>query len=199
MPADLSWMLSARIIVNSGLAEEKEAQLLRRIASGDRDAFGEFYDQYSGLLYAVALRILGDAAEAEDVLQEVFLQIWDKSGTFNAQLGKPSSWVITLARHRSLDRLRSSIRRFRLSEQMQTAATEEVHEPDFADSTEKAKAIRAAINTLPNEQRQAIELAYFGGLSQSEISAQLQEPLGTIKARIRRGMLHLRDHLEGWL
>jgi len=199
MPADQSWMLSARIIVNSGLAEEKEAQLLRRIASGDRDAFGEFYDQYSGLLYAVALRILGDAAEAEDVLQEVFLQIWDKSGTFNAQLGKPSSWVITLARHRSLDRLRSSNRRFRLSEQLQTAATEEVHESDFTDSTEKAKAIRAAINTLPHEQRQAIELAYFGGLSQSEISAQLQEPLGTIKARIRRGMLHLRDHLEGWL
>ena len=176
---------------------------LRRIADGDRSAFADFYDQYSGLLFAIALKVLNDGKEAEDVLQEVFMQIWNKAGAYNPLLGKPASWAVTLTRNKAIDRIRAAQRRFRLIEQ---AAVEADVRPDNSPSAneklhgkENAQLIRSVVAALPADQRRAIELAFFSGLTQDEISQQLQEPLGTIKARIRRGMLKLREKLEGFI
>ena len=180
-------------------SSENEIQLLRRVAQGDREAFAQLYDQFSGILYATALKVLQDAKEAEDVLQEVFLQIWNKAGNYDPNLGKPLTWTLTLTRHRAIDRLRSTQRRYKLVED----ATPELadNQPQAAESSDADQnlIVRNAVQSLPAEQRQAIELAFFGGLTQDEISQNLQQPLGTIKARIRRGMMKLRASLEGKL
>ena len=181
---------------------ERDVELLRRIGGGDQQAFAQFYDLYSSLLFSFAVKILNDPKESEDVLQEVFVQIWEKAGTFDPALGKPSSWAITLVRNRAIDRIRASQRRSRLVEEAATTAPAEVEAPTANESVhgrEKAAVVRSAIAGLPAEQRSAIELAFFSGLTQIEISDSLREPLGTIKARIRRGMLKLRDKLEGCL
>ncbi len=183
--------------------QDHEIELLRRISEGDRAAFAEFYDLYSTLLFSVAIKILHDQKEAEDVLQDVFVQIWEKAKVFDAKLGKPSSWAMTFVRNKAIDRIRASQRRARLVE---TATAEIVpSQPDCPTANEsvcgreKADVIRTAVVGLPVEQRQAIEMAFFSGLTQNEISERLREPLGTIKARIRRGMLKLREKLEGRL
>jgi RNA polymerase sigma-70 factor (ECF subfamily) len=181
----------------------RDAELLRRIGGGDRSAFSEFYDLYSSLLFSIAVKILNDHKEAEDVLQEVFVQIWEKAGTFNAQLGKSSSWAITLLRNKAIDRIRAAKRRSRLVEDAATSGVLEGDDTPTANESvhgrEKAELVRSAMAGLPAEQRHAIEMAFFSGLTQNEISDNLREPLGTIKARIRRGMLKLRDKLEGCL
>lgn len=180
---------------------DNDVDLLREISAGDRSAFARFYDQYSKLLFSIAFKILNDAKEAEDVLQEVFLQVWDKAGHYDPRLGKPVSWAVTLTRNKAIDHIRSSQRRSRL---MEEAATEMAVRSD-GDATanesvrgkESAEQINSAVAELPADQRKAIEMAFFSGLTQNEISETLREPLGTIKARIRRGMLKLRDRLEG--
>jgi RNA polymerase sigma-70 factor (ECF subfamily) len=181
-------------------SRDRDVELLRRIAGGDQAAFAQFYDLYSNLLFSFAVKILNDAKEAEDVLQEGFLQIWDKAAMFDAALGKPSSWAITLVRNKCIDRIRASQRRIRFVEEAAGASV--VDAPTANESVhgrEKAALVRSAIAALPSEQRSAIEMVFFGGLTQIEISESLREPLGTIKARIRRGMLKLRDKLEGCL
>jgi RNA polymerase sigma-70 factor (ECF subfamily) len=189
--------------VNETPASDKDVELLRRIAARDRAAFAEFYDRHSTLMFSVAAKILNDSGEAEDVLQEVFVQIWEKAGRFDPNLGKASSWAAILVRNRAIDKIRASQRRTRLAEEagLEQAVGAEVS--DTANETvhghEQAKLIQSAIVELPVEQRRAIELAYFSGLTQNEISEKLREPLGTIKARIRRGLLKLRDQLEGAL
>lgn len=182
---------------------DNDVELLRATGAGDRMAFAAFYDKYSKLLFSIAFRILNDAKEAEDVLQEVFLQVWDKASSYDARLGKPVSWVVTLTRNKAIDHIRSSQRRSKLVEQ---AATEIAVRTDATgaanESTrgkESANLISSAVAELPADQRQAIEMAFFSGLTQNEISETLKEPLGTIKARIRRGMLKLRDRLEGFV
>src|SRR6266853_4050756 len=180
-------------------AEESQAQLLHRIAAQDRQALAEFYDQTAGPLFSFAVRILGDAAEAEEVIQDVFVQIWEKATTFDATLGSAFHWALSITRHRSIDRIRSRQRRARLIDDLQKAAGE-ADPPgpsaatDVLDSDDVAK-IRSALGGLPHDQRQAIELAFFGGKTHTEIARELGEPIGTIKARIRRGMLKLRDSL----
>lgn len=178
-----------------------EAQLVRQAAGGDRDAFAVLYDLYSKPLYAFAIRILGDAKEAEDVLQEVFLQIWEKASQYDEAAGKPFSWAVTMTRNKAIDRIRSRQRRSRLIEEAKENAVEPVAEsaePGGAGMRrDEAAQIRTAMESLPKDQRRAIEMAFFGGLTHMEIAESLKEPLGTIKARIRRGMLQLRDCLEG--
>jgi RNA polymerase sigma-70 factor (ECF subfamily) len=146
---------------------------------------------------------LNDQSEAEDVLQETFLQIWEKAGNFDPKLGKASSWAAILTRNKAIDRIRASQRRSRLAETagVEFAVVAEVNDTanEAIHGHDKAKIIQSAIVELPMEQRRAIELAYFSGLTQQEISKKLAEPLGTIKARIRRGLLKLRDQLEGVL
>jgi RNA polymerase sigma-70 factor (ECF subfamily) len=189
--------------VNEQETKDQDVALLRRIGARDRDAFAQFYDKYSTLLFSIASKILSDAGEAEDVLQETFLQIWEKAGSFDPNLGRPLGWAVTLVRNRAIDRIRASQRRnllaeeagveFALASRSSESANEAVH------GQEKAKLIHSAMVELPIEQRRAIELAFFAGLTQNEISEKLKEPLGTIKARIRRGLVKLRDQLGGLL
>jgi RNA polymerase sigma-70 factor (ECF subfamily) len=152
------------------------------------------------VLFSTALRILFDTHEAEEVIQDVFVQIWDKAATFNPEMGAPFHWALSITRNRSIDRLRARQRRTRLmSELEETAAADSVPEAPATDThlaEDELAAVRSAVGGLPRDQRQAIEMAFFGGLTHPEIAAALKEPLGTIKARIRRGMLKLRDGLE---
>ena len=197
-----AWRLSDEP-VNEPDSTQKDIELLQRIAAQDREAFAEFYDRHAPLMFSVACKVLNDANEAEDVLQETFVQLWEKARNFDPRLGKPASWMATLTRNRAIDRIRASQRRSRLMEQAGAefsivaegapSVNEQIHGAD------NSRLIQNAIVDLPAEQRRAIELAYFGGLTQSEISEKLNEPVGTIKARIRRGLLKLRDQLEGLL
>jgi RNA polymerase sigma-70 factor (ECF subfamily) len=189
--------------MNGDSPRHEGIELLRRIGAKDRAALAEFYDKYATLLFSIAFKILNNSPEAEDVLQEAFVQIWEKAGDFDSNLGKPLGWAITLVRNRAIDRIRASRRRdiltqeagaeFAIATELSETANETVH------GHEKSKLIHSAIVELPAEQRRAIELAFFSGLTQNEISEKLNEPLGTVKARIRRGLLKLREQLEGVL
>jgi RNA polymerase sigma-70 factor, ECF subfamily len=189
--------------VNEQEIKDRDGELLQRIGAKDRNAFGEFYDLYSTLIFSIASKILNNAEEAEDVLQETFIQIWEKAAKFDPKFGKASSWAAILARNKAIDRIRASQRRTRLGQEavLESNIAAEVSQTtnEVVHGHEKAKLIQSAITQLPAEQRHAIELAYFSGLTQNEISEKLHEPLGTIKARIRRGLLKLRDQLEGLL
>jgi RNA polymerase sigma-70 factor (ECF subfamily) len=171
--------------------ESPSLALLRRLAAGEQAALGEFYDRFAGLVNAVALRILRDVPEAEDVVQEVFVQVWRQASRYDPGRGSPEAWVSTLARTRSIDRLRARVARRRPSngDGQAVAVTPPAHSAD-------ALAVRTALNELPADQRRVLELAYFEGLSQSEIAARLAQPLGTIKTRTRAAMMRLREALE---
>jgi RNA polymerase sigma-70 factor (ECF subfamily) len=176
-----------------------DAELLRRIAAGDAEAFGQLYDRTSRVLFSMARQILRNDAAAEDLLQDVYVQVWDRAGSFDESLGRPITWLITLTRNRAVDRLRSSQRFERMIEAAQqesalTSAGNAAVEPEM--DGDQRRVIRAALNGLSAEQRQALDMAFFGGLTQSEIAEELKVPLGTVKARIRRGMLQLRDALK---
>lgn len=181
-------------------AEETQTQLLRRVAARDRQALADFYDQVAAVLFSTAVRILGDPQEAEEVIQDVFVQIWEKAPMFDIALGTPFHWAVSITRNRAIDRLRSRQRRARALEELREQAAPEAS--DYAPAsaatldTEHISMVRGAVSSLPAEQRQAIEMAFFGGLTHAEISEKLHEPLGTVKARIRRGMLKLRESLQ---
>lgn len=178
-----------------------DAELMRRIAQGDKQAFAELYDRFSGPLYGAALRILRDPTEAQDVVHDAFVTLWEKAATFETTRGSAFSWVITLVRNRAIDRVRMRRRRAELlaeSAPSDLGYAETSGAPSGEDSAsrgDEAQAVRAAVATLPIEQQRALELAFFGGLTQEEIARKLSEPLGTVKARIRRGLLKLRDTL----
>ena len=180
--------------------EETQTELLRRVATQDRQALADFYDQVAGVLFSTAIRILGDSQEAEEVIQDVFVQIWEKAPMFDIALGTPFHWAVSITRNRSIDRLRSRQRRARALEELrdELPPATELYEPaaPAALDTEHISLIRGAVSNLPPEQRQAIEMAFFSGLTHAEIAEKLNEPLGTIKARIRRGMLKLRESLQ---
>jgi RNA polymerase sigma-70 factor (ECF subfamily) len=183
-------------------APVSDVELLRRMVDGDSGALGEFYDRYSGLLFGLICRILNDVKEAEDVLQDVLLRIWDKAASFDAEQGRPLAWALTLARHKAIDRLRSTQRRrARFVEETESEAVQDLpaalpSPPDDVRRHEQGELMRNALEGLPAEQRRAIELAFYDGLTQTEIATALNQPLGTVKARIRRGMLKLRSELE---
>lgn len=177
---------------------EAEAELLKRVGQGDRKSFEEFYDRFSGVLFATAYRVLNDQVAAEDVLQDAFVQIWEKAPLYNPALGKPLTWAVTLTRNKAIDRLRSMQRRNRLQDNIQRES--EIFEQfddrssfDAIAAEETSKLVREAIGKLSKDQRQVIELAFFSSMTQTEIAELLNEPLGTIKARIRRGMMKLRE------
>jgi RNA polymerase sigma-70 factor, ECF subfamily len=190
----------------SAAEREADSALLRQIAGGDQDAFARLYDRFSRPLYSVALRILNDAAEAEDIVHDVFVSLWTKAGDFEATRGSPFGWLVALTRNRAIDRVRTRKRRGELLEQSAPGdlGYNENRQQDSDSASdlwlkEKAAAVRTAVAELSAEQRSALELAFFSGLTQQEIAAKLQEPLGTVKARIRRGLLKLRDSLASRL
>jgi RNA polymerase sigma-70 factor (ECF subfamily) len=187
--------------VSSGNATD-EAQLLARVAQKDQQALAELYDRFAKVLYSVSLRILRDETRAQEVLQEVFVQIWERASRYDARLGKPLTWALILTRNKAIDHLRSMQREGRLFESLKDLAEHE-HAAASAEPVpgqvagqELAESVKQALCALPWEQRYAIELAFFRGLSQSEIANELKQPLGTVKARIRRGMLQMRSRLE---
>jgi RNA polymerase sigma-70 factor, ECF subfamily len=181
------------------------AALIRRMAGGDRDALAELYDKLSRPLFATARHILNDAAEAQDVVHDVFMSLWENAGTFDSSRGAAFSWAVTLTRNRSIDRLRSRANRARLlgnSIPDDLGYDEDVGSMaglDKADLGDRAAAVRSALAELPTEQQKALELAFFSGLTQKEIAEKLSEPIGTVKARIRRGLVKLRDMLASKL
>ena len=183
--------------------EETQIGLLRRIAAQDRDALAEFYDQTAKPLFSLAFRLLNNTAEAEEVIQDVFMLIWTKAGKFDEGRGQAFHWALSLTRNRCIDRLRSRQRRSRVivnvesDEEWRRCSESALIEPTLQEHD--VQVIQSAVQALPMDQRQAIELAFFGGLSHPEIAESLNEPLGTIKARIRRGMLKLRDSLEAFI
>lgn len=175
-----------------------EIDLLTKTGQGDRASFEQLYDRYAGVLFSMAYRVLNDQGAAEDVLQDVFIQIWDKAPTFDPARGKPLTWAVTMTRNKSIDRLRSTHRRYRLQDEVERETeimeqTPDRSSTDAVDSAEKSRIVRDAVMQLSKEQRQAIELAFFSGLTQVEIAEELKEPLGTVKARIRRGMMKLKE------
>lgn len=178
-----------------------DTELLSRIAQGDVEAFAEFYDRHSTLLLSIAAKVLRDVHEAEEVLQDAARLIWESAPLYNPALGKPSSWAVVITRNKAIDRLRVLQRKSaaiaRLTEEAEAAFARQRREtPGEAITRESGDLLRDALAALPSDQRLAIELAFFTGLSQTEVADQLGQPLGTIKARIRRGMLTMRDVLE---
>lgn len=182
----------------------EHARLVHAIARGDKAALGLLYDLLARPLYSLAHRIVNDAGDAQDIVQDVFLQIWHKAGSFEPSRGSVFAWTATLTRNRAIDRVRQRKRRGELlaaaAPDLQPAARAD--DPDAGGALwvqEKAGLVRAALAQLAPEQQRSIELAFFSGLTQQEVAAQLNEPLGTIKARIRRGLLTLRDILPARL
>lgn len=179
------------------LDTEAIEELIRRIGTGDRQSFEEFYSRFSGLIYSTALRVLANESDAQDVAQDVLFMIWEKAPMYDPARGKPLTWAITMTRNKAIDRLRSQQRRSRLGEDVKRETSDDAfvsrREPvDDIENAEQGQIIRSAVMKLNKEQREAIEMAYFKGLTQQEIASRLDEPLGTVKARIRRGMLRLK-------
>ena len=167
------------------------------MVAGDRQAFVDFYDRYASLAYGLILRILRDPAEAADVLQEVFWELWQLAATYDAGRGTPEAWILTRARSRAIDRVRFVRRRgeiFVAPLDEALAATDPA--PDVAEQAADRSVVRGALARLPAEQREVIELAYYGGLTQTEIAERLEQPLGTVKTRIRLGLERLREVVQ---
>jgi RNA polymerase sigma-70 factor, ECF subfamily len=169
--------------------------LLQRIVARDSSAVGELYDRHSRLLYGLILRVLRDRGEAEEVLQEVFVQVWMRAETYNVALGTPAAWLVRIARNRAIDRLRANTVRARMVEA--TPLPPPVESPEArAAMSEQQQAVARALEALPPEQRQLIEYAYFLGLTQSELAERFGLPLGTVKTRVRTGMMTLKRELQ---
>jgi len=171
-----------------------EMRLVARIRAGDQQAMSELYDRYSKVVYAVALRVLQDAAGAEDVLQDVFLQLWRKPDAFDASRGSLAAWLAVITRHRSIDRLRQRRPETDIEDCVIAGG------PDLRDETERTlviEKIRGALQEMSSDQRTAMELAFFQGLTHTEIAEKTGEPLGTIKTRIRTGLRQLRARFAG--
>lgn len=167
--------------------------LLQEIQSGSQDAMAVFFDRYSRMVYSVALRVLNDAGEAEDVMQEIFIQVWQNPGAFVAGWGSLGGWLVVVTRNRAVDKLR----RRRPSDPVELFALPS--STNLALESERAflmEKIRAAMTKLPEEQRKSVELAFFEGLSHSEIAEKTGEPLGTIKTRIRLALIAIRKDLR---
>ena len=174
-----------------------DANLLNAIARQDEQALASLYDRYRLILFGLLMRILRSREEAEDVLQEVFLQVWRRASDFDPQRGRPFTWLVTLARSRAIDRLRQLGSRERVASSVIEFAGEGM--VDAAENTfrsEQRQLVAAALTELSEEQRRALILAYFEGLTQAEIAERLRSPLGTVKTRMRSGMIKLRELLS---
>jgi RNA polymerase sigma-70 factor (ECF subfamily) len=184
-------------LLRSEQPNENDVELLKAIAAKDEAALGQLYDRYRLILFGLLMRILNNREEAEDVLQEVFLQVWRRAADFDENRGRPFTWLVTLARSRGIDRLRSLASRERVAVAGANEAAEEVSDAATdAIRSEQRGVVNGALSQLPEEQKQPLMLAYFDGLTQSEIALQLGAPLGTVKTRMRTGMMKLRELLS---
>ena len=178
--------------------------LLTRVAKGDQQAFSQLYDHSSTLLYTLACRILGNHEEAAELLQDVYLEVWRKVSRYDVGRGTPVAWLVTLTRSRAIDHLRArTARGYQATRSLDNAVASRVADLSPGPFETKADqelriAVGATMAGLPPAQQQAIELAYYEGLSHAEIAARLNQPLGTVKTRIKLGMSKMRDSLRHW-
>jgi len=184
------------------LEQGAAVRLIKQVAGGDASALAAVYDLHAPTVYALALRILGEEGDAEDVVQEVFAQAWRQAGRYDAARGSVAAWLVIMTRTRAIDRLRSRQARPDRGPGVDDSALERYASPasdpvDEMALEQDALRVRRALGELPLLQRVAIELAFFEGLTQREIAERLEQPLGTVKTRIRLGLLKLRDALAG--
>jgi RNA polymerase sigma-70 factor (ECF subfamily) len=181
-----------------------DPNLLALVAKGDQQAFSQLYDHSSTLLFTLAVRILGNREEAAELLQDVYLEVWRKVSRYDVGRGTPVAWLITLTKSRAIDRLRArATRGYRATNSLEAGTAMQVADPSPSPlETQANQELRLAVGTavagLPQAQQQAIELAYYEGLSHAEIAQRLNQPLGTVKTRIKLGMSKLRDGLQQW-
>jgi RNA polymerase sigma-70 factor (ECF subfamily) len=185
------------------MESDTDEAILQRVAARDQAAFAELYDRFSGGLFALARRILNDEQEARDALQDGFLYLWEKAPDYDPIKSKAFTWAVMIFRHKAIDRLRSIRRRQRLND----AAAQELpplneapasERADYAaDRAERADMVRKALASLPEMQRKSIETAFLKGYTHHQLAEMFEEPLGTVKTNIRRGLLRLRDMLKG--
>ena len=194
------WVLLAVVGLTPPSNEERLADqaAMVRIARGDHGALAELYDRNARLVFSLALRILQNRADAEDIVQDVFAQVWAQAGRYDNTRGAVAAWMLTMARSRAIDKLRSRSARPEIASEARIV--EDV--PDAAErqdlqllSAEQVETLRGALNELPAAQRVALELAYYEGLTHAEIADRLSEPLGTVKTRIRQAVIRLRESL----
>lgn len=192
------------MIVNQSARNDEDLRLLLRVKERDQTAFSELYDRYSALVYTMVLRVVKATDEAEDLLQEIFMQIWNKSSLFAQEKGSVYTWIVTIARRKAIDRLRS--KDIINKGQSLDDANNFIAIPDVAYSANPLHAtisseyetmMRSGLAELSVEQRTVIELSYYEGYTQEQISKRLNVPLGTVKTRMRQGLMKLRDTLEG--
>jgi RNA polymerase sigma-70 factor (ECF subfamily) len=208
----LSWLRAAITTVSGSRRESSivrwvflpsgevisDQALLGRLQQGDEAALGALYDRYAPLLYSLAFRVVGDRQLAQEVIQDAFLRCWDQAERYDPARGRVAAWLIGVTRHRAIDVLRSRSHRARLREREALPASGSPGESGRAGDAEDVllrEAVSTALQALPESQRHAIELAYYGGLTQSDIAAATNEPLGTVKGRIRIGLDRLRQVL----
>ena len=169
--------------------------LIERIVARDASAVGELYDRHNRLLYGLIFRILRDRSDADDVLQEVFMAVWNRAETYDVAVGSPAAWLVRIARNRAIDRFRTNTARVRALESaplgLQSSETPETS----ASLSEQQRAVVRALDAIPREQRDLIQEAYYLGLTHSELAERHKLPLGTVKTRIRTGLLTLRQQL----
>ncbi|MEP7014957.1 MAG: sigma-70 family RNA polymerase sigma factor [Verrucomicrobiota bacterium] len=179
-----------------------DLELMHGIQAENPDALSQLYDRYNGILKALILRVIHNDAEADDLLQEIFMEIWNQAKNFSAEKGKPLGWMVTLARRRAIDGLRKKQAYARAEERLQAETEQQpdawVHnataeEIDFSDTR---SIVREVIQRIPPAQQQAIELAFFRGMSQREIAAKTNTPLGTVKTRLELGLKKIYDGLK---
>ena len=181
-----------------------DPNLLALVAKGDQQAFSQLYDHSSTLLFTLAVRILGNREEAAALLQDVYFEVWRKVSRYDVGRGTPVAWLITLTKSRAIDRLRArAARGYRATNSLEAETAMQVADPSPSPlETQANQELRLAVGTavagLPQAQQQALELAYYEGLSHAEIAQRLNQPLGTVKTRIKLGMSKLRDGLQQW-
>lgn len=180
---------------------QTDTELWRYLKGGKSEALGILYDRYASLVYRLALRILANPQEAEDLTQEIFLTLW-RSGNYNPDRGSLSGFLTTLTRSRAIDKLRSRSTKLKFLQrwgQMMTAETSSSTPFEVASLSQRSQQVNSALAQLPPSQRQVLEMAYYDGLSQSEIAKKLDTPLGTIKTWSRQGLLNLRKNLKDFI
>ena len=192
-------MVSPQDSIDLRARDSEWVALIKRVAEGEQDALATFYDRTSRLAYGLILRIVADAATAEEVALDVYKQVWRTASRYSSERGSPLAWLLTIARTRSLDRLRAGYQvqtREQPLELVIQKASSAANPEEETELAERQRLVRSALTSLSAEQREVIELAYYSGMSHSEIALQLGQPLGTVKTRIRLAMVKLRDLLK---
>ncbi len=184
--------------MESRARDQELISFVQRIAKGEQSALAALYDSTNRLVYGLILRVLGDSSTAEEVLLDVYTQVWRQAASYDTGRGTPLAWLTTIARSRAIDRLRSGWQEQQRKEPLDLLTDRETgaaNPEEMTVASERQRFVRSALASLSPEQREVIELAYYSGLSHSEIAAKLNQPLGTVKTRTRLGMIKLREAL----